>query len=206
MSSQGGTEIAPANRDDRRDLRAEIRFDVNRSDCPLAATGDEDVLTHQIIEDVCYVVSDAADDDPSVRQTGTVMDGCCPCSIFRHHGCVPVLTSVDGDTVVVTTYLSDRASLRSLVDELRTVVDGVSLRRLTGPTGGEFSDVRSANLSLLSEIERETLTRAIEAGYYDDPRRIEFGTLAQRLDVSKPTLSQRLRSAESKLLLDLLGE
>lgn len=38
------------------------------------------------------------------------------------------------------------------------------------------------------------------------PRTIEFEALADRLEMSKSALSQRLRAAESKLRIDLLEE
>lgn len=43
------------------------------------------------------------------------------------------------------------------------------------------------------------LRAAVEHGYYETPRAIELGTLAERLDVPRSTLSYRLRRAEAGL-------
>ncbi|ELY77826.1 helix-turn-helix domain-containing protein [Natrinema gari] len=201
-ATEDGTTVSHPG--DEREIRAEIRFDLTGTDCILEGTQEEPMVRHQLMNDTCYVLSDVGTKATGVTQTETTIDQSCPCAVFRRHQCVPLFGAVEDGTTVVTTYLSDRDTLQQLIEELREVVDHVSLRRLTTSDTDEFTDVRTADISLLTEREQETLTRAIEAGYYDDPRGIEFEALASRLGISKSTLSQRLSAAESKLLLDLL--
>ncbi len=52
----------------------------------------------------------------------------------------------------------------------------------------------------LSETERETLTKAVEGGYFQTPRRATLGMLADEFDISKTATSNNLRRAEGKLL------
>ena len=47
--------------------------------------------------------------------------------------------------------------------------------------------------------QRTALRAAVEFGYYETPRRIELGDLAERLGVPRSTLSYRLRRAEAAL-------
>lgn len=55
----------------------------------------------------------------------------------------------------------------------------------------------------LSETQRETLELALSEGYFDVPRRINLGELAERLDVSDSAVSQRLRRGVQAVLLDM---
>ncbi|AEN04787.1 helix-turn-helix domain-containing protein [Halolamina sp.] len=52
----------------------------------------------------------------------------------------------------------------------------------------------------LSGVERDTLWAATQHGYYEVPREITVGNLAERLDVPQSTVSYRLRRAEEKLV------
>ena len=189
----------------RRTIRADIRFELPDDECPLASAGDETISTHMILEDRCYVVSENAEES-GVEQRDRAVNGCCPCVVFHRYDCVPAYESADDDHVTVTTYLDDRKTLETLIRDLQEVSNYVSLQRLVELEDEHFTDLRSVDLSLLSDAQEVALSRAIEAGYYDDPRRIDFETLAGELEITKPTLSKRLRIAESKLLVDLLDE
>jgi predicted DNA binding protein len=52
----------------------------------------------------------------------------------------------------------------------------------------------------LTDRQREVLRAAFEAGYYDWPRETSGEELADRLEISQPTLSEHLATAERKLL------
>jgi predicted DNA binding protein len=61
----------------------------------------------------------------------------------------------------------------------------------------------------LTEVERRTLQTAVEEGYFDTPRGITLGELADRFDVSKPAASKNLRRGQRKLLeraIDAIGD
>jgi hypothetical protein len=57
---------------------------------------------------------------------------------------------------------------------------------------------------LLTDRQRELLTAAVEAGYYDTPRRCSLTDLADYLDVAKSTCSETLHRAESKVVKQYL--
>jgi predicted DNA binding protein len=61
----------------------------------------------------------------------------------------------------------------------------------------------------LTTVERDTLEVAVEGGYFDSPRGITLGELADRFDVSKPAVSKNLRRGQRKLLgriVDAIGD
>lgn len=51
----------------------------------------------------------------------------------------------------------------------------------------------------LPREQRDALRAAVEHGYYETPRRIELGDLAEKLEIPRSTLSYRLRRAEATL-------
>lgn len=58
----------------------------------------------------------------------------------------------------------------------------------------------------LSAVQRETLSVAFEAGYFDVPRRTTTSDLAERLGVSDQAVSERLRRGLARLLVATIGE
>lgn len=66
-------------------------------------------------------------------------------------------------------------------------------------TGIDSSTDRSQNTDILSSEQMEALTAAVEHGYYEMPRDIDLGELAEKLDIPRSTLSYRLRRAEAQI-------
>lgn len=52
----------------------------------------------------------------------------------------------------------------------------------------------------LSDVERDTITTAAEANYFDSPREATLSTLADEFDVSTAAVSKNMRRGEKKLL------
>ncbi len=117
------------------------------------------------------------------------------------------MTEVGDDHLVVETYLPDRERLTSLVEELKTATDGVSLRRLTRVDVAETdrSEPVTLDLSRITEKQREAVALAIASGYYRTPRETEMGDLADELGISKSAMSRRLTAVESKLAVGAFG-
>ncbi|WP_254547232.1 helix-turn-helix domain-containing protein [Halomarina pelagica] len=57
----------------------------------------------------------------------------------------------------------------------------------------------------LTDRQREALTLAISRGYYESPRQVTAGDLAEELDISQPSLSSLLRRGERQLLTSALN-
>ncbi|MBV0902981.1 helix-turn-helix domain-containing protein [Haloarcula salina] len=58
----------------------------------------------------------------------------------------------------------------------------------------------------LSDVQAETLTEALDRGYYTIPREVSLGELAQPLDVSHQAVSERLRRGICSLLENTVAE
>lgn len=192
------------NDDGQRKLRAEIGISIDNHCCPLEKMGESSVISHKIMGDRCHIIASGERDESCPTQVATQLSSQCLCSAFMSHQCVPILEAAHDDRIVISTYLSDRDVLKEIIGDLREIADDVSLKRLSTPDDNDTTDLRSVDLSLLTDCEQHTLTVAIESGYYCSPRQTSFDELAAELEVSKSTLSQRLSAAESKLLLDLL--
>lgn len=56
----------------------------------------------------------------------------------------------------------------------------------------------------LSDVERRTIRRAADAGYFETPREATLSTLADEFDVSTTAVSKNMRRGEKKLLRSLV--
>jgi predicted DNA binding protein len=73
----------------------------------------------------------------------------------------------------------------------------------------EFADFVDQVFDRLSERQTESLMEAQDIGYYNWPREVSANEVADRLDVSNPTVLEHLRKGEQKVLnlfLDKLGK
>ena len=52
----------------------------------------------------------------------------------------------------------------------------------------------------LSDVERQTLETAVSDGYFENPRDVTLGHLADEFDVSKPAVSKNLRRGQQKMI------
>jgi predicted DNA binding protein len=58
----------------------------------------------------------------------------------------------------------------------------------------------------LTQVQYETLLRAVEEGYFEVPRGVKIADLADEFDVSEQAISERLRRGADKVLRDALLE
>jgi predicted DNA binding protein len=160
-----------------------------------------------VFEETCNCKYSLEDEEAgqSVYSVTKEVSDACVCYPFCEYGCVPTVEAVRESTFVVSTHVPDRDVLRDLVDALKAVSDRVRLLRIVEETGDD-EDGRSVafDLTVLTDIQRETLELAVTHGYYDDPRDISMDELATMLDVSKSALSRRLSNAEAKLVSELV--
>jgi predicted DNA binding protein len=84
----------------------------------------------------------------------------------------------------------DEASLRQLVGELESEGCQVEIR----------SKLEVKEPFALTKRQERVVTKAMELGYYDFPRRITAKELAKRLSIAPSTLSEILQRSERKLV------
>lgn len=73
--------------------------------------------------------------------------------------------------------------------------------------GARVSDIRdedqptvSVEPERLTEVQRQTLLRAVNAGYYATPREVTLTDLSAEFNVSESAVSQRLHGAEATIV------
>lgn len=97
-------------------------------------------------------------------------------------------------TVVID---QDREQIRERLDEVRERMDAdIEIQHIVSDnreTGGVLQQ------SVLSQRQRDVFELARERGYYNWPRDVNATELAEELDVSKATVLEHLRKAESRL-------
>jgi predicted DNA binding protein len=107
----------------------------------------------------------------------------------------PPVTIVDGTASLEVT--APRDGLSSLADQLDAVGLAYEVKYVHQTVDpGE----------LLTEGQREILTRAVDLGYYDTPRECTLTELADALGVAKSTASERLHRAEETAIKTFVAD
>lgn len=172
--------------------------------CPITdADADvEDVRINAVGNECNVDIQPSEAEAPMIRAEGEVSEDCL-CYVFKQFDCVPHVRGVEDGTMAVSTYVDDRTAVRGLVERLRDVVADVTLARLTIVDGPNATEQATFDLSALTPKQREALELAVVRGYFDDDVDTSLGDLADELSISKSALSQRLRTAQSKIVTEL---
>jgi predicted DNA binding protein len=95
---------------------------------------------------------------------------------------------------------SGEGDVAAFFDDLTTAV-GACARMEMLRTADTTASVRAADEARgdLSPEQEAALRAAVEHGYYESPRAVDVGELAEHLDVPRSTLTYRLRRAEEQL-------
>ncbi len=124
------------------------------------------------------------------------------CPTLLKHGLVhsaPVRIENGRETWQVC-FTDDRKNLENALDGVRRDANAdVSVASIhSGSLNGDSP--REQRLDTLTPAQRKVFEHARESGYYKWPREISTRELADGIDISKTTLLEHLRKAESKLL------
>lgn len=115
--------------------------------------------------------------------------------IWNNHGMMDGRHQVKGPHRIFNITVHDREDLRNIIEGLGEI-GTVKLNQVT-----KFGH----DQKLLSPQQKEVMQTAIEEGYYDWPRSITAEELADTFDIARPTLTEHLRKAEKKLLVEGLS-
>lgn len=196
-------------------LRAVLEIEpAGRAACPVVDGVPEAVAVSQSLSRCpegqrCQTeVTVRADERAEHRFVSTdVSDRACICRTVESHECVFEIQSIESDRMVASVVLDSRAILSSVVADLRALGAAVRLRRigrLNGNNGTDSTQTIEVDVGSVTEKQREAVELAIEMGYYEEPRRATLGDLADRLDISKSAVSQRLNAAEATVVSSLV--
>jgi len=121
----------------------------------------------------------------------------------------PETVRADGDgSLVATATFAQDVDVRAVVERLDEWYQSARLvarRERTAPSRTE-GGIRAAVEDLLTERQREVFRTAYYSGFFHWPRKTSGRELAERLDVTQPTVSRHLRIAERKLLELVFGD
>lgn len=192
-----------AGADGGRRLRVDLDVDpTGDSGCPIVSEAESAAeVTVNAVGDEC--VADVTTPEGDVRRGTGEVDEDCLCHVFARLGYAPHFRRVEDGTILVTAYVDDRTAVRRLVEALRGVVDRVRLVRLAVVDGPDATEQVTFDLSALTPKQRRGLELAVVRGYFDDDRDVRLSELADELGISKSALSQRLRTAQAKLVTDV---
>lgn len=124
------------------------------------------------------------------------------CPTLLEHGFVhsaPVRIE-DGREEWQVCFVGERTDIRDALDAVQEDAGAeVSVESMSS-TGYAGRTAREQRLDTLTPTQRDVYEHARESGYYEWPREASTRELAEEMDVSKTTLLEHLRKAESKLL------
>lgn len=124
----------------------------------------------------------------------------CPCAVVESFDCPIVDQHVRDGAVFLTFHVRDIEDLQELIGELRDGFPGLDIQRLLRSKGeGNDHDLVFVDRSVLTDRQREALVLAHRRGYFEHPKRANAEEVAAEMGVSRPTFSEHLAAAQSKL-------
>ena len=125
----------------------------------------------------------------------------CPCDCIESHGCPIADRHVDEGAVFLTFHAPDVETLQALVADLRDQFPEVDIQRLLRSEGeGTDHDLVFVDRGALTDRQHEALRCAHELGYFDRPKGANASEVAAAMDITRPTFTEHLAAAQSKLL------
>ena len=171
---------------------------------------DSDVVVLEFIADADLPVPDHVDvvfdyGEKAAYRFETDRADDSPFSILDRHGVPVTETTIRDGQLLVTFHATDLPTLRSVLDAFRSAcTDMQVLRLLQSSSTPEESDLVTFDRSELTERQREVLTAAYEAGYFDHPKGANAGDVAELLGIDRSTFSEHIAAAQRKLLSSVL--
>lgn len=180
------------------------------ADCPVRILApDVSEVHHHAHEEglQCEIVC-AGSDSESPTRYHSFNDGKdpCPATIFMEHDSVPDVKRVEESSLLIVTHPPSREAGQDLLADLQTVSEKVEIKWISDSTDSETTAERTVDLDALTEKQREAIELAVESGYYDQPRETTVSELADICDISQSAMSQRLHTAERKLLQAIVSK
>lgn len=158
--------------------------------------GDDDASDRE-----CHTLMSYSDRPQSYRTAEVERN--CICPVFEEHDCLTEFRDVSDGALTVVASVPSRETLRSLVSDLRDIGATVAVEWLVKDE--QRDGTTEIDVSSITTKQREALETALELGYYDSPRDADLGDCAEALGISKSAVSQRLNTAETKLVRSFIG-
>lgn len=117
-------------------------------------------------------------------------------AIYENHGILRRQNRISSTERIYNILVFDRADLRAIIDDFRNIGE---------VTLGSLTQVGSEPTQLTSR-QREVIEAALDAGYFEWPRRTSSDELAEQLGISRATCLEHLRKAEETILRQALDD
>ncbi len=177
-----------------------------KTDTPwdVASEGEVDTGAHSQCGE-CHTEMSFTDDAEQNRSyLKSAVSTHCICPVFEEHDCIPRIKSVRSGSIIVVLTVPRREVLREIITDVRAVGASVSVDWLVN--GSEPNSTTEIDVSTITDKQQEAMEVAKEMGYYKTPREADLGDIADALEISESAASQRLNSAETKLVKSFLEE
>lgn len=200
---------------DRTHVRAQFTIEPHPdAACSVLATGergsdvDQDLLCRDgTCDGNCECrseVSKSTDTESESVYVQSDVNDHCICPVFRSYDCIASIDRIRDASLEVSITAPTRDELERVIDALRKTGATVRLERIACSERGSNAAFdrlgAEPDADHLTEKQREAVVAAVEAGYYESPRKADLGDLAAELGVSRSAVSQRLNAVESKLV------
>jgi predicted DNA binding protein len=132
------------------------------------------------------------------------VDASTPEGVLAEHGARFERTVVEGGVATLSVSVPDDGTVAGVRESLAAAYADVTVSTIwtgrddPGATGGD-------PLADLTDRQREVLRHAFDVGYFERPRGASATELAEHFGVARATVTQHLRTAERKLLGEVLA-
>ena len=196
--------------DPRGPIRAQLAITPDAgSHCAVIRATEE---THDVTQQVkpaidgderevseCHTeLSTGTDDAPERAYLTKEIRTKCICPVLAEHDCISNLKGVRSGMLIIGVTVPRQAVLREILTALKAIDAAVSIEWIVH--GDRTDGIVEMDASTITEKQREAIEVALAMGYYETPRETSLGALADRLEISKSAVSQRLNAAETKLV------
>lgn len=125
----------------------------------------------------------------------------CVCERVERTGCtVRRVRAADGG-LILTLLAPGVGALREVVTDLEAAYDDVCVRRFIQSNGdGHEGDLLFFDAHSLTDRQLEVVETAHEMGYFAYPRESNAAEIAESLDITTPTFTEHLATAQRKFL------
>lgn len=127
-----------------------------------------------------------------------------PETVLTDHGGRIVDVTVDHGSARMTVLSQDETEMQTLVDAISETYPDTSVRSVRSAETATQQPRKSDPLASLTKKQRRALELAYFNGYFERPREHDTSEVAEKLGVSRQTLTQHLRAGQRKLLSVLL--
>ena len=129
-----------------------------------------------------------------------------PEAMLAAHGAEIERTVSSNGSLTVSIAATDHSVVSSFTDALRSQYDGVTVTTLWSHDDKLNQTESSTPLTSLTEKQLNVLSYAYFDGYFEQPRGMSATELAEKFDISRPTMTQHLRAAQRKVFSELLEQ